>query len=145
MLNKCINASDYQVSSPVQEPIQLYDVLWIPNTQKGVGSGLGEGGRGLRYRCLPGTVTLLILLACYASGGSWKWIDKENHKGSSWYLDLTRWPAARADIRLSSPARTVPQTILSRFHLRSIKFGCHMGALGNYLASWLAFSPGKEG
>ena len=112
---------------------------FLKNTQEGVVSGLGRGW----IRCLPGTVELL---ACCASGGSCKWIDKENHNyGSSWYPPLTRWPAARADIRLSSPARTVPQTILSRFHLRSIKFGCHMGALGNYLASWLAFSPGKEG
>lgn len=36
MLNKCINARDYQVSSPGEEPIQLCDVLWIPNTQEGV-------------------------------------------------------------------------------------------------------------
>ena len=60
MLNKCINDSDYQVSSPGQEPIQLYDVLWIPNTQEGVGSGLREGVEVLNLPTRDcGTVGLL--------------------------------------------------------------------------------------
>ena len=45
---------------------------FLKNTQEGVVSGLGRGW----IRCLPGTVELL---ACCASGGSCKWIDKENN------------------------------------------------------------------
>ena len=41
-MNKCINDSDYikcLLQANIQEPIQLYDVQWIPNTQEGLGSG----------------------------------------------------------------------------------------------------------
>ena len=84
-------------------------------------------------------------MVCCASSGSCGVSSQLKRSGSAKDQYLTRCPAASADMRLSSPARTVPQTILSKFNLRSIKFGCHMGMLGNYLASWLAFSPGKEG
>jgi hypothetical protein len=90
-------------------------LVWARSEQRGSTSPLHE------FVLLPGT-GVLTLRGGSRSARDCGTVDSVGLLCFRWLL--TRWPAARADIRLSSPARTVPQTIL---------------------ASWLAFSPGKEG